>query len=262
VTALGLLSKLTMAVTVPGTALWLFWLAFTPGHEIAMLKRLQSFASGAITSAAVVIVGVGWWIARNLSIYGEPTGTSSVFSIYHKIYWTRRGFPLDQLFSFFPWTPIGDPKGGFAILTFVTTWAAFGWDAVFVPPWSYAAMALLALAALVGLVRVWRGGLNRSLPGAAAAHRRIAWLSISAIIGAFIMLLAYNSLVDYQPQGRYLFVTLAPAVLLLVAGLRRTTSRQRINDALVYALLGVLVIMQILSVFALMDQYAHILSLG
>ncbi len=262
VTALGLLSKLTMAVTVPGTALWLWWLAGAAGREAPVARRLRAFLVGGVASAAMVIVGIGWWVARNLSIYGELTGSSSVFSIYHKIYWTRRGFPLNQLFSFFPLTPFGDPRGGFVILTFITYWAAFGWDAVFLSPWSYVAIALLSLAGVVGLARVWRVGLRKPLLAPAIAHRRLGWLSLIALGGAFIILLAYNSLVDYQPQGRYLFVVFAPMILLLVAGLRKATSRPQINNALLWCLLGLFAVMQILSVLALMDQYAHIFSLG
>ena len=66
VTALGLLSKLTMAVTIPATALWLWWLACGQGATLA--TRLRAFVMGAVTSAAAVIVGVGWWVVRNLSL--------------------------------------------------------------------------------------------------------------------------------------------------------------------------------------------------
>jgi 4-amino-4-deoxy-L-arabinose transferase-like glycosyltransferase len=254
VTTLGLLSKLTMAVTIPATALWLWWLAYGSGATAA--TRLRAFVVGGLTSATAVVVGVGWWVARNMSLYGEPTGTRSVFNVYHKIYWTRRGFPLDQPFSFFPLTSAGDPQGGFVLRTFTSTWATFGWNTLFLDWWTYAAIALLSVAGLAGLVRVWRGGLGQQLPEAAATHRRLGWLAVAAIAAAFAMLLAYNSLVDYQPQGRYLSVVFAPMMLLLVAGLLRATSRPHINKALVWTLLALLLVMQLLSVLALIAQGA------
>jgi 4-amino-4-deoxy-L-arabinose transferase-like glycosyltransferase len=258
VTALGLLSKLTMAVTIPCTALWLWWLAW--GQGVTVAPRLRAFVVGAVTSAAAVVAGVGWWVARNLSLYGEPTGTRSVFNVYHKIYWTRRGFPLNQPFSFFPLTPGDDPQGGFVLRTFASTWATFGWNSVFVGWWAYVAVALLSVAAVVGLVRAWRAGLGERLTEAAIAHRRLAWLAAGAIAVAFAMLLAYNSLVDYQPQGRYLSVAFAPMMLLLVAGLLHTTTRSQVNKALVWGLLGLLLVMQVLSVLALVAQGADLAS--
>ena len=116
------------------------------------------------------------------------------------------------------------------------------------------------VAALVGLVRVWQAGLGKDLPEAATAHRRLAWLAVGSLAAAFAMLLAYNSLVDYQPQGRYLSVAFAPMILLLVAGLLRSTSRPQVNKALVWALLGLLLIMQVLSVLALLAQGADLAS--
>jgi hypothetical protein len=254
VTALGLLSKLTMAVTIPATALWLWWLAY--GRGVTTVARLRGFVVGGITSAAAVVAGVGWWVARNMTLYGEPTGTRSVFNVYHKIYWTRRGFPLDQPFSFFPLTPAGDPQGGFVLRTFASTWATFGWSSVTLDWWLYAAIALVSMAGLVGLIRVWRAGLHKQLSEASTTHRRIAWLAVGAIAVAFAMLLAYNSFVDYQPQGRYLSVVFAPMILLLVAGLFHTTVRPQVNKALVWGLLGLLVVMQVLSVLALIAQGA------
>jgi 4-amino-4-deoxy-L-arabinose transferase-like glycosyltransferase len=258
VTALGLISKLTMAVTIPATLLWLWWLS--QGHEVTVAHHWRRFVAGALVSAVVIVAGVGWWVARNLSLYGEPTGSGSVFNIYHKIYWTRLGFPLKQLYSFFPLTPFDDSRGGFVVRTFTSSWANFGWTTVSIPWIAYAGMALLSMVGLVGLARVWRAGLAKPLPALSLQRRRVGWLLVIAALGAFIMLLAYNGLVDYQPQGRYFFVELGPLLLLLVVGLRRATSRPAINNALVWALLGMLVVLQILSVLTLLDHNANLAS--
>lgn len=245
VTSLGLLCKLTMIVMVPGTLLWLWWLAC---HSAGTWQRLRQFLYGAAAMGAVGLVLVGWWVVRNLLVYGEPTGTRAIFALYHQIYWSRQHFPPDQLFSAFP---IGD----FIVKSYRSFWAIYGWVAVTVGWWTYVALLLLSLAAVVGLARGW---LSRRLPseGIVAARRRLVWLSAVVSVLALANMLFYVSFVDYQPQARYLFVALGPALALLVLGLRRVTARPAVNTALVWAFLGMLLLMQVLSIPALLDRAA------
>src|SRR5207237_4863325 len=150
VTALGLLAKLTMVVTLPCTLLWLWWLAAGSGDSpTAKALRWRRFISGLLAVGATILLLVGWWVVRNILVYGEPTGTRAIFALYHTTYWSRQGFPLDQLFSFFP---VDD----FIIKTFRSFSASYGWVAVSLPGWVYALLVPLTVLGLAGLVRFAR----------------------------------------------------------------------------------------------------------
>lgn len=261
VTALGLLCKLTMVVTLPGTLLWLWWLTSADPHstpESPVSKRVRPFLVSVLALGAPLLVIVGWWVVRNLFVYGEPTGTRAIFGLYHRIYWTRLGFPPDQIFSAFP-------PGDFATRTFQSFWAAYSWTGLTLPWWTYASALALSIVALAGLVRAWllrrpkQPSHDEEAPALplSQARRRIVWLSAGTLVLAFVNLLFYDSFVDYQPQARYLFVAVAPALVLLVLGLLRATPRLAVNKALVWALLALLFVMQIMSVASLLGQWTR-----
>jgi hypothetical protein len=238
VTALGLLAKLTMIVTLPCTLLWLWWLASSPGQPATpRAMRLRRLVPGLLALGTAVLVLVGWWVVRNMLVYGEPTGTRAIFNLYHTVYWTRQGFTPGQLFSNFP-------PDDFALKTFGSFWASYGWVAAL----------LLSATGLVGLVRAWR--LKRVHCGLERARRQITWLSALLALLAFANMLSYVSFVDYQPQARYLFIALAPTLTLLVLGLRKATPRPAVNRALLWSLLTLLAFMQVLSIPALLDRWA------
>lgn len=253
VTALGLLSKLTMVVTVPGTLLWLWWLASasSPQHSLPKIALLKSevfrrFLAGLMVMGAAIVVLVGWWVVRNLLVYGEPTGTRAIFDLYHRIYWSRQGFPPGQLFSAFP-------LDDFVTKTFRSFWAAYGWAGVVLDWWVYVPPLLLGIVALVGLVCGWvvsRRVTGDETPGVRESsqdRRRIVLLSALTLLLAFVNMLFYDSFVDYQPQARYLFIAVAPAFVLLVLGLNQAAPNPRVNRALVWSLFGVLILMQLVS---------------
>jgi hypothetical protein len=262
VTALGLLSKLTMVVTVPGTLLWLWWLASGgprssfPKAGTPTADRVRRYLTGLVAMGVALVVLVGWWVVRNMLVYGEPTGTRAIFDLYHSIYWSRQGLPPTQLFSAFS-------LDDFVTKTFRSFWAVYGWAGVVLDWWVYLLALLVAVVALFGLVRGWirrrdfvvtedEGG----APGLAQARQRIAWLSGGTLFFAFLNMLFYDSFVDYQPQARYVFVAIAPAFVLLVLGLMHATPKPRVNRVLVWCLFGALLMMQLLSIPVLLDRWA------
>lgn len=251
VTGLGLLTKLTMIVTLPGTLLWLWWLVSGQGVTIHRLRRL---AAGAVAAGIAILLLVGWWVARNLQIYGEPTGTRSILGIYHGIYWRRRGFPENQLFSFFP-------LDDFGIRGFRSFWAAYDWSLLTLDWWVYAGLLLLSLCAIFGIARAWLASRNTMQPGQDTARRRIVWLSVITLLAAAANMLFYNSFVDYQPQGRYLFVALAPTMLLILLGLRHVTRNRSANRAIALILPASLAVLQLISIPALLKQWTHMVKL-
>src|SRR5439155_14820634 len=101
VTACGMLTKLTFVATIPATLMWLYWFARRrkPASNDSAFRRWAARAGGFLITVAALIAPR---IARNLLVYGEPTGIRHIFELMHSIYWQRLGFPPDQFFSQFP----------------------------------------------------------------------------------------------------------------------------------------------------------------
>jgi hypothetical protein len=206
ITGAGFLTKTTFAATVPATLVWLYWLAHRPGvtFRFAFWRLLGSTVLFGGIALAIVLP----WILRNMSVYGEPTGSKGALDLYHSIYWSRVGLPATQWFSGF------DPMD-FLGQSWRSSWALFGWASVSLDEWVYWLLGALTLIALAGLFL--RGG--RSDQQVPRVVTRITAMSGVVLLISFINLLGYSSLVDYQPQGRYLFVAYPAFFFLLVLGL-------------------------------------------
>ncbi len=247
VTGLGLLAKLTMIVTLPCTLLWLWWIAGARGG--GMQRRLQQFTGGALVVGGAVILLVGWWVLRNLLVYGEPTGTKALFELYHVHF--RNEAPI-SLGGTQPDLKVLGQSIAVAIFSF---WALYGWGIVLLPPWEYAGPLLLAGLAVLGGARAiatWRAGAPPDEQ--TQVRRRIAGLSVLVLFVSLIDLILFNVNVAIQPQSRYLFVGLASAILLLLA-LKSTTRVQLFNKILVWSLPAMLVLMQLGSLAVLLDRW-------
>lgn len=210
VLGLGALSKLSALVLLPAFALVLAfraWQAPAGAHPWrARLRRAGQMAAGAGGSLLLVC---GWWFARNLVAYGEPSGTWAA-----NVFW-HRNLPLLN------WA---DPAARYDFIwsTWHSFWGVFGWHSVLLPTDFYdqALLFALGLGALSGLALL-RGALRwgqgrTSMP----AHTWQAGLVLAVAGGAVLFSFLQNSLiVASQPQGRYLFLALLPAALLFTGGL-------------------------------------------
>jgi len=100
-------------------------------------------------------------------------------------------------------------------LTFAGFWANFGWLTIPLAPGWYLLLLVCCIGAVVGLVRWWIRRRQRS----GFAH---AGMAVMILAFALISLQTFIPMIGsaWQPQGRYLFPGLLPAVALLAAGWR------------------------------------------
>jgi hypothetical protein len=251
-TALGILTKLTFVATIPASLLWIVWLVRERGASSDTTSRVKGWL--VMTGAYLLVVCgiVAPWVARNLRVYGEPTGARAIFDLIHRIYWDRLGYPQEQLFTQFPL-----PE--FLVRSFRSFWALFGWATVWLDDWVYWVLVGCVLVALAGLITllVQRGRYAPPLMGPPA---RLLGLCAVVVLLAFANYLGYNSLVEFQPHMRYTFVSLPAAMLLVVTGLAYGPWGQRSGRLLVLGLLVFLGMIQALSAAAVWEQTMRVME--
>ena len=126
--ALASLSKLSGLVLGAVVALAALWLVIRRGDR-------RGFFQFAIMTLIMWLVIALWWYARNLSLYGEPFGTSTMLD-----YFGRRSISLDQL--------IAEEFEGLR----VSYWAVFGAFNIVVDEVFYRLMDLLTVVGALGVV--------------------------------------------------------------------------------------------------------------
>jgi len=188
---LGKLSGLGLIGPVGLTLLYMAW------------KR-RSWKSFLLEGALVVGVAAlvsGWWLWRNWTLYGDPTGLNAFVDIAGG----RPGgsTPLVQLWG---------ERVGFVW----SYWGLFGGLSVPMPEWIYALLNTLAAIALAGLALL-------AIRLVARRDRLEAKLVLPLIISSwipivFISLIRWTTMVQAS-QGRLIFSTIAPLNILMAAGL-------------------------------------------
>lgn len=249
VIAAGVLTKLTFVSMVPPTLLWLWWLC------ASRARPLRSWLLAAAGSGAASLALVLPWIARNMYVYGEPTGARAIFDLIHRIYWDRMRFPADQLFTQFP-------PPDFAIRSIRSFWALFGWASVTIADWVYWLLAAFAVAAVAGLILALLRAVRLPRTFSAPGPRLVTLAAVASLL-AFANYVGYNSLVEFQPHMRYTFTALVASMLLIVVGLhslaRREFWRQVVGALFLLTLAGA----HAMSLFAIAEQSTKVLqSLG
>ncbi len=201
---LCVLAKLTTVSLAPALGLvWLFRVFQAPPTWRARLERGLRLAGGATAGAAAVC---GWWLVRNILIYGEPTGTTDSLRVF------RAGFSrLDP-------TNVAE----FYQSTWESIWGRFGWMDISIPAEAYmqarfVSGALLALSALAGLGLLLRAVIRRrGVPTFAWQAALVMAVAAGGIIAGYVQ---FNLTVAFQAQGRYMFTLLLPAAMLFTGGL-------------------------------------------
>ncbi|MGI8587250.1 MAG: glycosyltransferase family 39 protein [Chloroflexia bacterium] len=250
-TGLGVLTKLTAVTTLPGSALVLL------GRARAGRVALPRLLRDGVVAGSVALLLAGPWLVRNQLVYGEPTGSAQVFSVYHTIYTSRLHLPETTRI-------IVPPLDQFSWYSFSSFWAVFGWRGVYLPtpfgghnapfleqavPFYLLAAALTALG--VGGSLAWA---VRRLRARAPLPPSLGWpLAAYAVtaVAAVASLMLYNLTTDGQPQGRYTFVALVPFCVIGVGGALHATRSPRLNNILAAAGLAILVVLQLASWWAL-----------
>jgi hypothetical protein len=266
VVGLAVLAKLTAVALIPGLALVVLFRAFQPEYRVSrpsswiteyrvestgatMLRTQHSllgtrysvlFLRGARMAAgagSAALLVCGWWLVRNLNVYGDLTGTAAVNKFYN-ITLQPPGFSLA--------TPA--QQSAFIESTWKSFWGFFGWQTIPLPApfYSQAGLFTLVLFGLTGLAALWfivrrfqmRNAQRRTIPHSEfpIPHSIVptyAWQAIAVLAAVGIALLVafvqYSLQVAEAAQGRYLYLLLLPASLLFTGGLYALPPRRALK---------------------------------
>lgn len=212
VLGLALLSKLTAVALIPGMALVIL---FRISNENAgsgrgvHLKRALPLVAGAAASTFAVC---GWWLVRNVFVYGEPTGSSAALKFY------AITFPHFDLSS-------QSSVSWFLYGSWTSAWGRFGWMDFQMPDEFYTqalviTSALVSLSILFGIKATRRrfqtGARKSGVP--AYMWQAVAIMGV-VVVSLMVGYLQFNLSVALQPQGRYFFTALLPMAMLFTGGL-------------------------------------------
>ncbi len=173
------------------------------------LRSPRVLVQGGAALAGAAAAVCGWWLIRNVVIYGDPLGW--------RVYRTIFGPNLRQERLTFEEVQL------FLVVQLRSYWAAFGWMNVQAPEWFHAGVRALCWAAVAGFVWLAARRLWRSRRGT----RGSAWLDAGVLVVLALALLAQEAyLLSVLTrcnascyQGRYLFPVAAPIAVLLATGL-------------------------------------------
>ncbi len=194
VVGFALLTKTNSLVLLPMAGLALLLVLRRPEGEAVQDPR--ALGRNAAIAIGCVVALWGWWVARNMMLYGEPLAMKVFVDVFGKDrpgpdYFAKLGMSGGQYFTLV------------ITQTALSYWGVFGQADVFMSRAFYAIGGLLTVAAAVGLVSA---GLRRRsgemTPGFA---ERSAWLLVWVqLLLTAALFLRFN--VDFfQAQGRYLF---------------------------------------------------------
>jgi 4-amino-4-deoxy-L-arabinose transferase-like glycosyltransferase len=219
---LALLSKLTAVALIPGLALVILFRVFQVRPSASglgnWLKRGLYMMAGATLGTMLVC---GWWFARNVFTYGEPTGTAD----------TLRSFAAR-----FPKADFTLPRtaGDLLRYTLENLWGRFGWNDITLPQHVYhfcnnAALFLVSLSALAGIAGCGLWATRRRLPDDVTWQAFLVFLAVGLTL--FAGFIRFNKSIVYMPEARYFFIVLLPGALLLTGGLYAFLARRTLRMA-------------------------------
>jgi len=210
-----------------------------------------------VTAGLVAALAFVPWAARNLRVYGEPTGSAQMFRVIHGIYTARLHLPDDTRL-------IVPPLDQFAWFSFASFWAVFGWRGVYLPtpftgrgasyfaqavPFYWLAAGLAALGLGGAVAWAWRR-LRARAPLPAAQTWTLAAYALTAAV-ALAGYVVYTLTTDASLQGRYTFVALVPFCVIGVGGVLHATRSPSANRRLALLALAGMAVLQVAAWFVI-----------
>ena len=244
VVGLALLSKLSALALLGLTAIAVLLVAW---HRRSLRAAWRAGLAVAVPAVAIA----GWWYARNVMLYGEPTGLSAMWAMVGR----RSDFGQDL------W-------GEFRALRY-SFWGLFGWFSIAMPVPIYHILDLLTALALGGLgigvarwlaTGQWRGAWSAFRyrePGWGAAYRPLAYGLLGLWLGAMLIALVRWTSLTPGTQGRLVYPALAAFSVFFVAGLRAWFLPRLRDAAAVGAGLGLLALSSAVPWLWLAPAYAQ-----
>jgi hypothetical protein len=184
---------------------------------VILLARKQVSWRTLMIVAATVVVMCGWMFWRNYVLYQDPLALSAHDASFQPIPAAMR---WHYIFGLQPW-PESVPS--FLPTVFSSLLGRFGWFSQAPSPVLVWIAAVVAALAVIGLLRA---SLERDREYVPRATLLLLLACSAVFVGTF-----YFNLSAPQPQGRLLFPAIAPAAVLLAAGLVRLSknwSRRRL----------------------------------
>jgi 4-amino-4-deoxy-L-arabinose transferase-like glycosyltransferase len=225
-------------------------LAVAPGAVLALMapylrrRRWREVAGHIALVIGLAAIISGWWFLQNWQLYGDPLAQQIA---YHSLSGVRR---------YSPWRWSELP--GNIVSAFTSSWGRFGWMNITLYPAIYVALAVLCLAALIGMIgaawRLMRAGRRRE-------WRLIPHVSLAlAALGIMAFVARYHLFVPAD-HGRLFFPGLLAFAIFLALGLAELAGRWQTTLAL--SVIASLLALSMGSVaFVLRPAYAlpHMLS--
>ena len=194
-----------LAVLVKATVLPLLPLVLLPVLRRDVTPKERVSALG-VFAAAFAALG-GWWLLRNVQLYGDFLGRQEVINPQNYAWNIDRKSLSSPYFRDFFWRRLGQSFVG-----------RFGFMNIGMPRLFYQVSCVLLVVSIAGLLTKGLRSVSRH------RHRLREWASAQPVLLAGSVLLGLAALVQYnltvsQPQGRYLFHVLAAIVCLFMMGL-------------------------------------------
>jgi hypothetical protein len=162
------------------------------------LRAWRSFLIAGLVLVATVTLLEGWWVVRNLLLYGDPTGLDTMWTV-----WGERKLPTWNTYLI-------------ELRNFRTTfWANFGYGNVPLPSWVYTLTDLFVLGGALGLVVVLIRGRRDASPQPARRDQVILLVVWVVLTGVALVWYLQRTL---SVTGRQLYPVLPVIALGLAAG--------------------------------------------
>jgi 4-amino-4-deoxy-L-arabinose transferase-like glycosyltransferase len=205
----AILAKLTALALIAGLVLLIVFRIFQIAPSILgwrnWLKRSLGMIAGATFSMVLVS---GWWFARNLLVYGEPTGMAAGLR-----FWSARFVKADFT--------LPRTAGDLCRYTLQSLWGRFGWNDITLSQDIYwlcntAAFVLVSLTVVAGIGVLALSASRKRLPFVACEVFLIFLAVGLALLAGYLQ---FNKKIAYMPMARYFFIMVSPGALLLTGGL-------------------------------------------
>lgn len=223
-TMLGILTKPSALTLYPGVALALLiaWLRLPRGY--------QRWAALALC-VCIPFAGSGWWVLRNLRLYGDLVGLAVAKQALASNYYPT-ALTLRQLVAVLPqmfWQ------------TFQSSWGYFGWIAYPLSRPIFQLILGLHFPSIIGLLQRRK---------AATSQRWQSWILVASWVGLVLGFLYYNRETTSSGwQGRFLFPGLPIMAIGFVAGWRYwIRQRERLFAGLMAGTGGVLTLYAVVGI--------------